>query len=184
MTDFAHLKETKVNSKEIFDGKIVQVFVDTITLANGQQTTREVVRHCPAVAVLAVTEDDKVVLVRQFRYPVDKPLLEVPAGKMDGDESETPISTAARELAEETPYTAEHLELIHNFYTAPGFCDEYMYLYKATGLKANSQLNPDEDEIVDTVLLSRDEVIKALKDKTIEDVKTVVALQHWLLESL
>jgi ADP-ribose pyrophosphatase len=59
-----------------------------------------------------------------------------------------------------------------------------MYLYKATGLKANSQLNPDEDEIVDTVLLSRDEVIKALKDKTIEDVKTVVALQHWLLESL
>ncbi|NLJ50954.1 MAG: NUDIX hydrolase [Alcaligenaceae bacterium] len=184
MSAFTHLKETKVASKEIYDGQIVQVYIDTITLPDGQQATREVVRHCPCVAVLAITDDDKVVLVRQFRYPVDKPLLEVPAGKMDGDESETPEATAARELAEETPYTAESLELIHNFYTAPGFCDEYMYLYKASGLSENSQLQPDEGEFVDTVLYSRDEVISALKNKEIEDIKTIAALQHWLLESL
>ena len=97
MTEFAHLHEQTLSSKEIYDGQIVQVYVDTVTLANGQQATREVVRHCPAVAVLAITNDDKVVLVRQFRYPIDKPLLEVPAGKMDGDESETPEGTAARE---------------------------------------------------------------------------------------
>lgn len=184
MTEFAHLQEQKIDSKEIFDGQIVQVYVDTIKLANGQQATREVVRHCPAVAVLAVTDDDKVVLVRQFRYPVDKPLLEVPAGKMDGDESETPEGTAARELAEETPYTADKIELIHNFYTAPGFCDEFMYLYRASGLQANSNLQPDEDEFVDTVLYSREEAINALKNREIEDVKTITALQHWLLESL
>ena len=184
MTEFAHLQEQKIDSKEIFDGHIVQVYVDTIRLANGQQSTREVVRHCPAVAVLAVTDDDKVVLVRQFRYPVDKPLLEVPAGKLDGDESETPEATAARELAEETPYTADKIELIHNFYTAPGFCDEYMYLYRASGLQENSNLQPDEDEFVDTVLYTREEVINALKNREIEDVKTITALQHWLLESL
>ena len=184
MTEFAHLQEQKIDSKEIFDGQIVQVYVDTIKLANGQQATREVVRHCPAVAVLAVTDDDKVVLVRQFRYPIDKPLLEVPAGKMDGDESETPEGTAARELAEETPYTADKIELIHNFYTAPGFCDEFMYLYRASGLQENSNLQPDEDEFVDTVLYTREEVISALKNREIEDVKTITALQHWLLESL
>lgn len=183
MTEFAHLHEQTLSSKAIYDGQIVQVYVDTVTLANGQQATREVVRHCPAVAVLAITNDDKVVLVRQFRYPIDKPLLEVPAGKMDGDDSETPEGTAARELAEETPYTAEKFELIHQFYTAPGFCDEYMYLYRASGLQENSQLEPDEGEFVDTVLCSRDEVIDALKNKEIEDVKTITALQHWLLET-
>lgn len=184
MTEFAHLQEQKISSKEVYDGQIVQVYIDTIALPDGQRATREVVRHCPAVAVLAVTNDDKVVLVRQFRYPIDKPLLEVPAGKMDGDESETPEGTAARELAEETPYTAKKLELIHNFYTAPGFCDEYMYLYRASGLQENSNLEPDEDEFVDTVLYSRNEVITALRNKEIEDVKTITALQHWLLESL
>lgn len=183
MTEHAHLKETQVASKEIYRGQIVQVYVDTIALSDGQKATREVVRHCPCVAVLAVTDDDKVVLVRQFRYPVAKPLLEIPAGKMDGDESETPEATAARELAEETPYTADKLELIHHFYTAPGFCDEYMYLYRASGLKADSQLKPDEGEFVDTVLFSREKVISALKNKEIEDVKTITALQHWLLES-
>ena len=184
MTEYAHLQETKVASKEIYDGQIVQVYVDTIALADGQEATREVVRHCPCVAVLAVTDDDKVVLVRQFRYPVNTPLLEIPAGKMDGEESETPEATAARELAEETPYTAETLELIHNFYTAPGFCDEYMYLYRANGLKKNSQLKPDEGEVVDTVLYTRQETLDALRNKEIEDVKTIAALQHWLLESL
>lgn len=184
MTEYAHLQETKVASKEIYDGQIVQVYVDTIALADGQEATREVVRHCPCVAVLAVTDDDKVVLVRQFRYPVNKPLLEIPAGKMDGEESETPEATAARELAEETPYTAETLELIHNFYTAPGFCDEYMYLYRANGLKKNSQLKPDDGEVVDTVLYTRQETLDALRNKEIEDVKTIAALQHWLLESL
>lgn len=182
MTEFAHLKESKNTSKAIYDGQIVQVYVDTVTLPDGQTATREVVRHCPCVAILAVTEDDKVVLVRQYRYPVDKPLLEVPAGKMDGDDNEKPEETAARELAEETPYTANKLELIHNFYTAPGFCDEYMYLYRASGLQQNSQLQPDEGEFVDTVLLTREEVMTAIKNREIEDIKTIAALQHWLLE--
>lgn len=184
MSSYEHLIERPVHSEEIYNGKIVQVYRDTVALADGSEATREVVRHCPCVAVLAVTDDNKVVLVRQYRYPVAQPLLEIPAGKMDGPDSERPEATAARELAEETPYTATKFELIHNFYTAPGFCDEYMYLFRATGLKHDSTLEPDVGEVVDTVLYSREEVIQALKNKAIEDIKTIAALQHWLLESL
>lgn len=181
MTQDKHLIEQFVSSKEIYRGTIVDVSIDTVTLPNQKQATREVVRHCAAVCILATTPDDKVVLVRQYRYPTAKVLLEVPAGKIDHD-GDTPESCALRELSEETPYTTKSVELLQEFYTAPGFCDELMYLYRARDIVADSEAQPDDDEFVETVMMSRDEVKQALKDRSIEDAKTLVALQAWLLE--
>ena len=90
---------------------------------------------------------------------------------------------ALRELAEETPYCAERVELLATFFTAPGFCDEKMYLYQAHGVSANSQLQPDQDEFVETVLLSRAEVQQAIQNNAIQDGKTLIGLQYWLLNT-
>ena len=134
-----------------------------------------------AACVLAVTAQDEVVLVRQWRYATGQALLELPAGKLDAGED--PALCAARELEEETPYRAESVRLLHTFYTAPGFCDEKMYLYLAEGVSATSTRQPDEDEFVETVLLSRSAVQDAIRNNEIQDAKTVVGLQYWLLNS-
>ena len=176
------LTETKQASQAIFDGHIIKVSVDTVTLPNGKTATREVVRHPGAVAVLAVTEHDEVILVRQYRYACGTELLEIPAGKLD-IVGEDPVHCAYRELAEETPYCAERVELLATFFTAPGFCDEKMYLYQAHGVSANSQLQPDQDEFVETVLLSRAEVQQAIQNNAIQDGKTLIGLQYWLLNT-
>jgi len=175
------LTETLQDSTFIFEGKIIKVTVDTVILPNGKTATREVVRHCGAVAVLAITPEDKVILVKQFRHPTGGPLLEIPAGKLDVD-NEPPEQCAYRELAEETPYTAGGMTLIHSFYTAPGFCDELMHVFRAEGVRKDSSLHADDDEFVQTVLMSRDDVRNAIANQQICDAKTLVALQSWLLE--
>lgn len=174
------LVEVLKESRPVFAGNVVRLMVDTVQLPNGRQATREVVRHCGAVCVLAVNDEDKVVLVKQFRHPVAGVLLEIPAGKLDV-EGEAPELCAFRELAEETPYTAQSMTLVQKFYTAPGFCDELMYLYEARSLTENSELKADEDEFVQTVLLGREQVKQAIKDRSIQDAKTLIALQSWLL---
>ncbi|MDY0272388.1 MAG: NUDIX hydrolase [Advenella sp.] len=174
------LVEVLKESRPVFAGNVVRLMVDTVQLPNGRQATREVVRHCGAVCVLAVNDEDKVVLVKQFRHPVAGVLLEIPAGKLDV-EGEAPELCAFRELAEETPYTAQSMILVQKFYTAPGFCDELMYLYEAGGIAPNSALDTDEDEFVQTVLLSKDDVRQAIRNQTIQDAKTLIALQGWLL---
>lgn len=181
MTDLVNLSEKLTDSKTIFTGNIVTLLVDTVTLPNGQSATREVVRHPGAVCILAINHEAKVILVNQYRHPCASEVLEIPAGKLDV-QGEQPEQCAFRELAEETPYTATGMELIHGFYTAPGFCDEYMYLYRATGLKMDSTAQADEDEFVQTVLLSKEETKQAIREQRIKDAKTLIALQHWLLE--
>lgn len=174
------LTETTLNSQPIFSGKVIHVFLDQAQLPNGKTATREVVRHPGAVAILAITEEQKVILVEQYRYPCGEILLEIPAGKLDV-QGEAPEQCAFRELAEETPYTAQQMNLLYTFYTAAGFCDERMYLYQAQGLRPNSQSTADEDEFVRTVLLSKEETKLALRTGKIRDSKTIIALQHWLL---
>ena len=175
------LTETKQASQAIFDGHIIKVSVDTVTLPNGKTATREVVRHPGAVAVLAVTEHNEVILVRQYRYACGTELLEIPAGKLD-ILGEDPVHCAYRELAEETPYTAQSMRLIHTFFTAAGFCDEKMYLYVADGIAKNSTVNADEDEFVELVTMNREQVQQALATNQIQDGKTLVALYHWLAQ--
>lgn len=174
------LIEHKISSHEVYNGSFLNVVEDTVSLPNGNEAQRIVVKHPGAAAVLAITAEQKVVLVKQWRYPVGEALLEIPAGKLDG-QNEDPAHAALRELAEETPYTATEVKLIHTFYTVPGFGDEKMYLYLAENVEPNSTLSADEDEILQPVLLSSTEVLHALQNNQIHDGKTLVALQYWLL---
>ncbi|MCF7529464.1 NUDIX hydrolase [Neisseria lisongii] len=175
------LTETKLSSEPIYQGSFVTISRDSVRLPNGNESSRIVIRHPGAACVLAVTDDDCVVLVRQWRYAADRAVLELPAGKLDAGED--PAVCALRELGEETPYTADSVKLLHTFYTAVGFCDEKMYLYQAQGVRLGSTLSPDEDEFTETVLMSREEVKAALANNQIEDGKTLVGLQYWLLNS-
>ncbi|ATD65212.1 NUDIX hydrolase [Neisseria weixii] len=176
------LKETCISSEPIYEGSFIRISRDQIRLSNGKESQRMVIRHPGAACVLAVTDNDEVVLVRQWRYAADQAVLELPAGKLDV-EGEDPAECALRELAEETNYTADSVKLLHTFYTAIGFCDEKMYLYQADGVRIGSTLSNDEDEITETVLLSREEVKAALKHDEIKDAKTLVGLQYWLMNS-
>lgn len=177
-----NLQETCLSSELIVENTFLSIHHDHIRLPNGNESERVVVRHPGAACVLALADQNEVVLVRQWRYAVDKPLLELPAGKLD-HAGENPAECALRELAEETPYTAERVKLLHTFYTAPGFCDEKMYLYQAEGVREGSALENDEDEFTETVLMSREAVKAALQNDEIADAKSLIGLQYWLLNS-
>lgn len=174
------LTETRIGSEPIFQGTFVSIAKDKVRLPNGNESHRVVIRHPGAACVLAVTPDDKVVFVRQWRYACGKAMLELPAGKLEAGED--PAVCALRELAEETPFAAEQVDLMRVFYTAPGFCDEKMYLYRAVNVSETSNLQPDQDEFVETVVLNREEVLQALQNGEIEDAKTLIGLQDWLLK--
>lgn len=170
------LEEKTISTQKIFTGKIIQVQVDEVRLPNGHLSKREIVRHPGAVAVIAVTDENKMILVRQFRKPLEKTILEIPAGKLE--KNEDPQDSAKRELEEETGYVAVHLEKIGSFYTSPGFADEEIHLFKATGLLKGKK-SPDEDEFVELVELTMDECFKRVETGEICDAKTMVALYHW-----
>ncbi len=177
-----NLIETQTQSTTLFTGKIITLQVDEVKLPNDHLATREVIRHPGACCILAETAEQQVILVKQFRYPCGTVLLEIPAGKLD-IQDEDPKIGALRELAEETPYTAQSAELIFEFFSAPGFCDEKLYLYHAQGVAKNSTLSADEDEFVETVLMNKAEVQAALNAQHIQDAKTLIALQYWLMQS-
>ena len=176
------LKETKLSSEPIYEGSFVTISRDRVRLPNGNESQRVVIRHPGAACVLAETEDGKVVLVRQWRYAADQATLELPAGKLDVAD-EDPAECALRELAEDTPYVADSVKLLYSFYTAVGFCDEKMYLYQAQGVRLGSELSNDEDEITETVLMSKEEVRNALANDEIKDGKTLIGLQYWLAQN-
>ncbi|TLG74223.1 NUDIX hydrolase [Culicoidibacter larvae] len=173
------LVETKIDSKPIYNGNIITVSVDTVMLPNGDKAEREVARHNGGVCVLAVTAENKVVLVKQFRYVTGEELFEIPAGKRDSKD-EDPYSGAMRELEEETPYFAERLELLYRFYPAPGFCDEELHLYQAIGLQLGSTRELDDDEFIEVYEFTKEEVLELLNNDKIHDGKTIIALQYWL----
>lgn len=175
------LPEEKQSSEEIYCGKVIRVTRDSVRLPDGGTAAREVVRHPGAVAVLAVNENDEVILVEQYRYPCGTALLEIPAGKLDHG-SEPPHICALRELAEETPFTAQSVELLYTFFTSAGFCDEKLFLYRAHGVRRDSTLQPEAGEFVECRLFSRSQVRRLLADGAIHDAKTLIALQHWLAE--
>ncbi|RNB81547.1 NUDIX hydrolase [Brevibacillus fluminis] len=176
MSEKDPLFEKTISSQPIYDGRIIKVKVDEVVLPNGKTAKREIVNHQGAVAVMALTDDNKLLAVRQFRKPLERSIIEIPAGKLE--RGEEPIECARRELLEETGYTAKVLTLLSSFYTSPGFADEILHLFVATGLTAG-EAQPDEDEFVEVLHLSLEEARQLHAAGDIRDAKTVVALFAW-----
>lgn len=163
-----------MSTRHIYKGKIVTLNVDTITLPNGVTVDLEVVRHPGASAVVPLKEDGTVVLIRQFRHAAGGFIYEIPAGKLSPGEE--PLACAARELEEEIGYRAGSFNLLSSIFTAPGFTDEVIHIYKATGL-TKSQQQLDRDEVLEVVEMPLDEAIEMIRTGAISDAKTIVGLQ-------
>jgi ADP-ribose pyrophosphatase len=169
--DFARAGE-----RIVYEGRVITLAVGSFLDPNGQSFERDVVHHPGAVAVVALTDDHEVVLVRQYRAPLDQTVLELPAGIRDVD-GEDPATTAARELAEETGLAAEHMELLCRFHNSPGFADEEVLVYLATVLTAvppSTQGVEEEHMTVERILLH--DAVEAISDGTITDGKTIIGL--------
>lgn len=165
--------EPTIASRTVFEGRILNVRVDTVQLVNGRSGTREIVEHSPSICVVPVDAAGNVLLVRQYRKPAEAFLLEVPAGGIEP--GETPEAAAIRELQEEIGHTARRLEPLTAFYLAPGWCNEFMHAYLAAELLPAS-LASDDDEFIDVVPTPLHDVIALIADGTIQDAKSVAAL--------
>lgn len=166
-------KERVENREEIFSGRFLRLVVDRVELPNGAKSTREFVLHPGAVAILPVLPDGRILLVRQYRHAVGKLLWEIPAGKLDVD-GESPRECAARELREETGYVASDWKEILTFYTSPGFTDERIVLFFASGLTRAS--DPFPGEIESQAEFTLKEAVRMVSRGEIEDAKTILAL--------
>lgn len=166
--------EKRINSKETFRGHLLHVFRDVVTLPNGRTAEREWVKHPGAAAVIPITDEGEVILVRQYRYPVRRFTLEIPAGKMDviGEE---PLVCACRELAEETGCTAREMKYLTSVATAVGFTNEKIYIYLARGLAMGPQ-NLDEDEFINIEKYPLEEAVNMVLTGKIIDAKSCVAI--------
>ncbi len=170
-------EEKTLSSKSIYRGRTVNLRVDEIRMPSGRESTREVVEHREVVAIVAIDRDDNVLLVRQFRHPVGKELLEVPAGGIDAGEG--PAEAVRREMQEETGYRPEKMERLGGFYSAPGFCTEYLHLYLATDL-TSSQLYAEDTEIIRLERVPIDEIPELITSGRIEDAKSIAGLLTYL----
>jgi ADP-ribose pyrophosphatase len=176
-------EEKTINTVKIFDGKVVKLKVDKVILPNGKQSTREIVKHPGAVAVIPITNDDKIVLVEQFRKPLEKSIVEIPAGKLEPGED--PQETAVRELEEETGYTTKSLTKLTSFYTSPGFADEIMHIYVAKELeKLDDVPSLDEDEFVEILEVTLEEAKQLVEEQRIHDAKTNYAVLYLEMQEL
>src|SRR5690625_1723530 len=169
--------EKTLRAKHIFKGNIISLQVDEVQLPNGKTSTRELVKHPGAVAVIPITEEQKILFVKQYRKPLEKSLIEIPAGKLETGEK--PEVTAIRELEEETGYTTKNLSYVTSFYTSPGFANELIHIYLATDLKQLAEpVAEDEDEFVELVPLTLDEAEEYVKEQRIHDAKTNYAVLY------
>lgn len=173
-------EETTISTRPVFEGRIITLQVDEVRLPNGETATREIVRHPGAVAVMALI-DDKMLVVEQYRKPLEKSQVEIPAGKLD--KGEEPLEAAKRELEEETGYKAGKIRHVSSFYTSPGFADEILHLYVAEEL-IKGQVQLDEDEFLDCEAISLEEAEAYIADSRISDAKTIMAVYAWKLYKL
>ncbi|OLN27737.1 NUDIX domain-containing protein [Desulfosporosinus metallidurans] len=164
-------QEERITGEVLFEGRMLRLERDTVRLPNGLTTSREVVRHPGAVGIIAL-QDQHVLLVRQYRYPVAQETLEIPAGKLDPQE--LPLDCAVRELREETGYRGI-VEHISTFYTTPGFTDEVMHLYLARDLVWDP-LAPDDDEFLGVERIPWDEAVKRANQNEFNDAKTILGI--------
>lgn len=162
-----------LSTRRVYSGHVLALDVDQVEEPGGVRAQREVVRHRGSVAVLAVHDDGRVALVRQYRYAVDEELWELPAGRLDP--GERPEDAARRELEEETGLRAAHLEALSFFYATPGFCEEGLHLFRATRLQV-VPARPEADERITLHTLTLDEARALISSGQVRDAKTLVAL--------
>ena len=175
----AALVEEPISSEEIFNGKIVHLFRDTVRLPNGKPATREVIRHVGAAAVVPLTDEGNVILVRQYRYPFAQVMLEIPAGKLDIGEN--PIDCARRELIEETGYDAKELVYLGAFYPSVAMLNEVIHLFLAKNMTLR-ETNLDEDEFLHVEQRPLSELVEDIMAGGVPDGKTQAAvLKAWFL---
>lgn len=167
------LEEKELKRVQIFKGRLLTLRVDTVKVPSGNQTTREVVEHPGAVAVIAITKDNEMILVRQYRKPTEQVLLEIPAGVPK--QGETGEITAKRELAEETGFHAKKARKIWEGYATPGYSDERIHFYLAEDMTCLKQ-NTDEDEFIEVVLIDVAACLDLLKNGKIIDNKTMIGI--------
>jgi len=168
-----------VNSETVYNGKIVDVVHDTITLPNGKTALREIVKHADGAAILPIDSDGNIILIRQYRHPVGEMVLEIPAGMLDDGEDH--LTGAARELEEEIGYTSSNIRFLSKICPTIGFCDEFIYIYLATDLVKSKQ-NLDDDEFIELEVYTPDEALSMIANGTIYDAKTVTAVLAYCLQ--
>jgi len=177
----ASLEEKTLKSEEIFSGKVISLHLQDVELPNGKHSKREIIKHPGAVAILAITDDEKIVMVEQYRKALERSIVEIPAGKLE--KGEEPALCARRELEEETGYECTNLEWLTSFYTSPGFADEIVHVYLATGLTKKENAAPlDEDEFVNLEELTIEDSLQYIKEQKIYDAKTIFAVQYLQLQ--
>jgi len=167
------LTENIVSSELLYDGRIVHLYKETVRLPNGETATREVVKHAGAVAIVPIDAEDNVLMVRQYRLPTRRVLLEIPAGTLEPNED--PLVCAARELQEETGYKPGLLEPLGGIYTAPGYTSEFIHLFLATDL-TESRLAVDDDEFLELTRIPFKETLRLIDSGEIADGKSISGL--------
>ena len=169
------VREETMSSEIVYNGKIVNLRIDTVELPKQRYSKREIVEHPGGVGIIALTEENEVIMVRQFRKPIEDSVLEIPAGKLD--DNEDPKVCAVRELKEETGYEAENMEFLLDFYSSPGFTDEKIHIYFATGLKGG-KAEPDENEYIDIEKYKIEDLVQMIKDNEIHDAKSIISILY------
>lgn len=176
-----NLEEKVLGVEPKYNGAIINVEKQTVELPNGETSTRDVVHHSNAVGILVLTENNKMLLETQWRAPIAKETIEIPAGKVD-DRDSSSLDTVKRELNEETRLEAQNIKRITGFYSSVGFCDEYMELYLAFNLKpVKDELPRDQGEYLNIKEYSLDEALEMIENGKIEDAKTITAIYYWKL---
>ena len=169
----SNLEEKRIQTEKVYSGSFLDVRKDTVKLPNGESSTREWIKHPGAVCIIPVLKENSILFIRQYRYPIRKHMIEIPAGKLDAGED--PLTCGLRELEEETGYVAEKLTLLTTIYPAIGFTDEKMWIYIAENLtKTKPKL--DKDEFLEPYPLPLDKALKMVWESKINDAKTMVAL--------
>lgn len=180
MGDFVDFEEKVLSTEEVYDGAIINVVRQKVELPDGQISHRDIVRHAKAVGILALTDQNEMILERQWRAPVAKTVLEIPAGKVDSRDEANLDHAVYRELNEEIRMVPNHVERLCGFYSTVGFSDEFMELYLASDLKpVEDELPRDKGEFLELSTVSLPEALKMVKSGEIEDAKTITAILYW-----
>ncbi len=167
------LYEKKLSSEQIFDGKVVKLFVDRVELPDGKEAIREIVRHPGAVCVIPVTDEGDVIMVKQYRYAFEQIMLEIPAGKLEPGEDS--FEAVKRELEEESGAVAKNIEYMGEIFTTVAIFDEKIHAYLATGLEFKNA-HPDEDEFLEVTKIPLSTLVDMVMNGEIKDAKTQIAI--------